>query len=454
MKRNKFNWAGAAGAAAGLVAMTAMPHTAQAIPAFAAQTGMPCSACHIGFPQLTPFGRAFKLDGYVQGGTFPDVKNFAAMVEGGFTQLHDKVPGGMAPDFPSNNAWSIQQTSLFYGGALDGNIGLGGFVQGTYDGVAHQFHWDNLDIRLAQMTTVANKRLVYGFTFNNAPGLTDLWNTLPAWGYPFVPPALAVGPTAGIQISALAQAVAGVGGYTSLNVTPSDLLYTEVDLYKSVPNHTAYALGAGPEVPISGPIPYWRVAVQHSTWKQSIELGTSGMVDHPYPAGFTHGPTDTLTDLGVDAQYQYITVKQAFSVQASYFHEAQHWGASYAQGMTANLNDYLDMETLTGSYLWHQMFGVTESFNAISGNGDSGLYAASPVTGNANGKPNTDSYTTELDYYPFNTDGPKIFPWANAKFFVENTIYPTFNGLAHNYDGNGRSAQGNDVWFTGIWLVF
>jgi hypothetical protein len=452
MKRNKFNWTGAAGALAGLVAMTAMPHGAQAIPSFAAQTGMPCSACHIGFPQLTPFGRAFKMDGYVQGGTFPDVKNFAAMVQGGFTQLHDKVPGGLAPNYPSNNAWSIQQTSLFYGGALDGNIGLGAFVQGTYDGIAHHYSWDNLDIRLAQMTTIANKRVVYGFTFNNSPGLTDLWNTLPAWGYPFIPPGLGAGATAGIQTSALAQAVAGVGGYVAVNLTPADMLYNEVDLYKSVPNHTAAMLGSGPEVPISGVIPYWRLALQHSSWKQSIEIGTSGLVDHPYPSGFTHGPTDTLTDVGVDAQYQYITVQQAFSVQASYFHEFQYWGASYPQGGTANKNDSLDTESLTGSYLWHQMFGVTEAYTNITGNADSGLYNSG--TSNANGKPNTDSFTTELDYYPFNTDGPKFFPWVNAKFFVENTIYPTFNGLAHNYDGNGRSAQANDVWFTGIWLVF
>jgi hypothetical protein len=98
------------------------------------------------------------------------------------------------------------------------------------------------------------------------------------------------------------------------------------------------------------------------------------------------------------------------------------------------------------------MFGVTEAYTNITGNADSGLYNSG--TSNANGKPNTDSFTTELDYYPFNTDGPKFFPWVNAKFFVENTIYPTFNGLAHNYDGNGRSAQANDVWFTGIWLVF
>ena len=43
---------------------------ADALPAFAAQTGQPCTACHIGGfgPQLTPFGRAFKIGGYTQGG--------------------------------------------------------------------------------------------------------------------------------------------------------------------------------------------------------------------------------------------------------------------------------------------------------------------------------------------------------------------------------------------------
>ena len=43
---------------------------AYAVPAFAVQTGQPCEACHIGAfgPQLTPFGRAFKIGGYTQGG--------------------------------------------------------------------------------------------------------------------------------------------------------------------------------------------------------------------------------------------------------------------------------------------------------------------------------------------------------------------------------------------------
>ena len=39
---------------------------AEAVPAFAGQTGYPCQQCHIGAlgPQLTPFGREFKVKGY------------------------------------------------------------------------------------------------------------------------------------------------------------------------------------------------------------------------------------------------------------------------------------------------------------------------------------------------------------------------------------------------------
>jgi hypothetical protein len=427
---------------------------AAAIPAFAAQTGEPCSACHIGFPQLTPYGREFKLQGYVAGGMFPDYKNLAVMSQMGFTHLKDKVAGGLSADYPANNAWSIQQTSLFFGGALDAAAGLGAFIQATYDGVAHQFHWDNSDIRLARPTDLFNMPLFYGFTFNNNPGVSDLWNTPPAWGYPFIPDELGVGNSAETQLSALGQAVYGAGVYGALNLNLNDMLYVEGDLYKSVPNHTAYALGVGPEDPIKGAIPYWRLALQHSWASNSFEVGTIGLQDHPFPPGFTHGATDTLTDVGVDSQFQYIQPLQAFSVQAAYIHEFQHWAASYPQGATANLNDGLDTVTLTGSYLWHQQVGVTESYTVIDGSADGVLYAADPVDGDANGKPNTQSYTTELDYYPFNNGSPAFFPYANAKVFVEETFYPQFNGLAHDYDGNGRNASANNVLFTGIWLAF
>jgi hypothetical protein len=239
-----------------------------------------------------------------------------------------------------------------------------------------------------------------------------------------------------------------------VNVTPSDLLYTEVDFYKSLPNRAAFALGVGPEVPISGPIPYWRLALQHTWANNSIEIGTLGLIDNPYPAGYSHGPTDQLVDIGADGQFQWISKTQAFSAQALYIHESQHWNASFPLGATANLNDTLNTITLTGSYLLWQKFGVTESYNYIYGNADDVLYTAAPISGSANGKPNTNSFTTELDYYLWNNGGPKIFPWVNAKLFVENTTYLHFNGLARNYDGSGRNAQGNDIWFTGIWLAF
>src|SRR6202051_3264376 len=40
-----------------------------AVPSFARQTGLTCAACHTVFPELTPFGREFKLNGYVLGNT-------------------------------------------------------------------------------------------------------------------------------------------------------------------------------------------------------------------------------------------------------------------------------------------------------------------------------------------------------------------------------------------------
>ena len=39
-------------------------HAAHAVPSYARQTGLACSACHYQFLTLTPFGRKFKLNGY------------------------------------------------------------------------------------------------------------------------------------------------------------------------------------------------------------------------------------------------------------------------------------------------------------------------------------------------------------------------------------------------------
>src|ERR1700680_1713536 len=42
--------------------------TAAPIPSYARQTGFPCKSCHYMPPELTPLGRAFKLNGYTMAG--------------------------------------------------------------------------------------------------------------------------------------------------------------------------------------------------------------------------------------------------------------------------------------------------------------------------------------------------------------------------------------------------
>ena len=55
------------------------------MPSFARQTGQPCATCHNGvFPQLTPYGRQFKLNGYTSGGT----------------RCHDSVAADPTPQIP------------------------------------------------------------------------------------------------------------------------------------------------------------------------------------------------------------------------------------------------------------------------------------------------------------------------------------------------------------------
>src|ERR1019366_10242125 len=55
---------------------------AEALPSYARQTGQACAACHNGFPELTPYGRLFKLNGYVFGGGQSDLPPLAMMVQG------------------------------------------------------------------------------------------------------------------------------------------------------------------------------------------------------------------------------------------------------------------------------------------------------------------------------------------------------------------------------------
>ena len=47
------------GAIALMLVLGCFAGTAQAVPSFARQTGQECPACHVSWPELTPYGRLF-----------------------------------------------------------------------------------------------------------------------------------------------------------------------------------------------------------------------------------------------------------------------------------------------------------------------------------------------------------------------------------------------------------
>lgn len=52
----------------GIVALSAFVNNAYALPSYARQTGLSCTACHTVFPELTQMGRDFKMRGYTMTG--------------------------------------------------------------------------------------------------------------------------------------------------------------------------------------------------------------------------------------------------------------------------------------------------------------------------------------------------------------------------------------------------
>ena len=119
--------------AACATALLLAPVKAHAVPSFARQTGEACLACHVSFPELTPFGRYFKLTGYTLGSRklFP----FAAMGQASITHAAKDSDNSGAVIVPRNDEFNLSSASVFLAGKA--NDHLGAFVQWTYDNLAH-----------------------------------------------------------------------------------------------------------------------------------------------------------------------------------------------------------------------------------------------------------------------------------------------------------------------------
>jgi len=419
-----------------------------AVPAFARQTGMACVACHVSFPELTPFGRFFKLTGYTLSNnrTIP----LSAMVQ--VSRTSSRTVDQANFDFVRNDDVALQQASLFLAGRLFDHVGA--FAQWTYDGIAHHAALDNTDIRGAWHLTDNDIDFIYGVTVNNNPTVSDVWNSTPAFGYPFASSSVSVTPAASTLIDGgLAQQVAGLSAYAFWQRK----IYAEFGLYRTADGaFSVFRTGQDINTPggvarLSGANPYWRLAYNHEWGAHSLMLGTFGLIADRLPDNTIPGtPTDRFSDYALDAQYQYLTLPHAFTAQAAWIYEKQNWHASFPNGgigagpTPANPTDHLTTFKAKATYMYQRKYGGTLAYFSTTGNADAGLYAPAPVTGSANGYPDSRGLIFELDYLPH----PQV------KLALQYTWYLKFNGAHTNYDGNGRNAMDNNTLYLLAWLVF
>jgi len=446
------------------------PADAYAIPAFARQTGAQCATCHVGSfgPQLTSFGRTFKLNAYMTnlGQAFaippsPDQKqavqqylqNFSAMGFGGIEHTNGDLRKGVEltgneARLNANDNVTVDQLSIFYGGAVSSNVGM--LAQATYSQPDEHFSWDNTDIRYANTTKLGGKSLLYGVTANNNPSVQDVWNTTPAWSFPYLSSTFLQTPTASPYITTLGGTVGGAGVYAMWN----DWLYAELTGYTTIPNRAQLTLGesgAAQSDHLSGVAPYWRVVLQHDFGPHYVEFGTYGMSADRYPGNLRGLGTDHFLDYAIDATYQFTSSngKHNISVYGSALREHANLNATYASGASANPTDNLTNIHADVSYYYNNTYGLTFSPFTITGTADSMLYA-NP----SNNKPDSTGWTLQADFTPFGSSDSYGYPNLNVRFFVQYTAYSKFNGLSDNYDGTGRNASDNNTLFTGMWFAF
>lgn len=420
--------------------------SAYALPAFERQTGKDCTDCHVTFPELTPFGRQFKLRGYTLGKqTFP----LSGMIQASMTSTKN-FAGVDSTAYPKNNELVLQAVSLFYGGKITDHSGA--FSQWTYDGVTHDTQIDNTDIRYANTTLVNGKELIYGLTLNNNPTVQDIWNSTPAWRFPFASSSVAITPAASPLIEGgLAAQVAGLGVYTFWN----NNVYAELSAYHTANGalsvfRTGTDATAGGRNELKGLAPYWRLAVEND-WDNhthSLMLGTFGLIADKYPDNTNPtGPTDRFKDIGVDAQYQFITDAHRFSAQTSFIHEKQDWNATFPAGGAAHPSDVLKTFNAKLMYYYQRKYGTALAYFSTTGDTDAGLYAPAAVTGSSSGSPNSRGYIMELNYLP-------ELPWGDIRLTLQYTAYQKFNGASTNYDGAGRNASDNNTLYLNAWFMF
>jgi hypothetical protein len=482
---HKLRWAVAAAFAA-LVGLLSQP--AFALPLFARQTGQNCVACHAGgqFPELTPYGRLFKMTGYTIGQRTVPLSAMGVITNSRVADTSKSDDPGA--DFQKNGQTILATGSVFLGGKITDN--LGAFTQFTYDPYATQdangnFHGhtsaDNIDLRYADRFIDPKRDLIVGVSVNNNPSLADPWNTAAAW-MQYVP---VPSPTSSRFIDgnapypgyAAGGNIAGITAYGFWNRT----IYAELGGYGTSRGALSFmhaGLANADVTKLSGINPYWRLAWNREWGPHSLMIGTAGMYAKIYDDPLDTSDAATIhhtRDLSIDSQYQYLLDPHSVTAQFVYQRSRHRYPDSLANQSVAfvdalgnplantNAQDTTNLVRAKLTYVYQARYGAslgvfnltgsTNTANQSSGfspdtlgvTSDAGALAPSQrVGGNLSGNPATRGVTLEAFWTPI----------QYVRIGAQYTAYNKFNGASTNYDGFGRNARDNNSLFLYLWAAY
>ena len=430
-----------------LFTLQLMSFTASAVPSMGRQTGMPCSACHTVFPELTPFGRQFKLRAYsmstpkADDASIFDKIPISALLQVSRTATKNTDTAGATSDsFPRDRQTIVQAAGFYYGGKITDQSGA--LIQYNYDGIERRWGMEMFDARYAGTATLG-KELIYGVTLNNSPTVSDIYNSTPSWSFPHAgSPALM--PASTLVDMTLASQVGGVGAYALWD----NLVYAEFAVYRTARNGIFRPLGAGKptDTVVDGYAPYWRLALQKELGPHSVSIGTYGLIGKVYSDRNDYSlGSDRFRDIAIDGQYQFSDGDHMFSTHATLIREKQDWNSSFGQGLTSNASSTLKTFKADAHYWFKRQWGGGLQYFDVRGSADDLRYnTGEAVMGSANGSPNSKGYIAELNYLPL----------QNIKLALRYTGYRQFNGSRDNYDGFGRNAKDNNSVYLLAWFLF
>ena len=435
--------------------LSASPRQAWAIPSFAQQTGQPCSACHVGAfgPQLKPYGRDFKLYGYVTSDRPNDntvdnwYERLTMMNQTSFTHTSaDQNPKPSGVEHKNDNlTWD--QLAIYYGGRITSTVGA--IQEVSYDPIAHNYFWDALDIRHAHEGEAFGQDYVGGVLIGNQLGNTSIWNSTPPNAFPYKSSPIQPSPAAGTLLADdnLNGQILGPGAYISIN----SWIYAETTVYFPLGREQAKWVGNELSSKYPDAIPYWHVAVEHDFDKHQhyLQFGAFGTSTSRYPGTSNYadgdmsaGTKDHVNDLGFEANYQWLAdLHNMISAHASYITEHQKLGASQTLGLSTNTSDHVNEFKADMTYSIDDTYVPTIGYFKTTGSTDALLYGSS-----ANGSPNSEGYVIDLAYVPGGKPDSMAYNWGNMRIALEYTGYTQFNGTRSKASDNNTALL--NLWFT------